>query len=155
MPKIKIEGQTINGESVGITDEIANDDELLKAALAPTWPDVRTATFRREGGKDGKDLVVAVQKKAGTKGGQGVSGPAEMLTIEEPSLAEAFETAAETLRYTFLLKLETVSVDVRANKVTMTFTRPEASQGEVSRDELTRRDRDQLRIAEAQMRGGA
>jgi hypothetical protein len=68
MPTIKIEGQTIKGDSVGITDEIANDDELLKAALAPTWPDVRTATFQREGGKDGKELVVRVQKKAGTKG---------------------------------------------------------------------------------------
>jgi|SRR5262245_22640301 len=68
MPKIKIEGQTINGASVGITDEIANDDDLLKAVLAPTWPDVRTATFKREGGKDGKELVVTVQKKAGTKG---------------------------------------------------------------------------------------
>src|SRR5262245_55363029 len=68
MPKIKIEGQTINGDGVGITDEIANDDDLLRAALAPTWPDVKTATFKREGGKDGKDLVVTVQKKAGTKG---------------------------------------------------------------------------------------
>jgi len=68
MPKIKIEGQTINGASVGITDEIAKDDDLLKAALAPTWPDVRTATFRREGGTDGKELVVTVTKRAGTKG---------------------------------------------------------------------------------------
>ncbi|HKQ74614.1 MAG TPA: hypothetical protein VJ810_13060 [Blastocatellia bacterium] len=68
MPKIKIEGQTIDGEKVGITDEIAGDDELLKAALAPSWPDVRTATFSRTGGKDGKELVVQVSKKAGTKG---------------------------------------------------------------------------------------
>jgi len=68
MAKIKIEGQTINGASAGITDEIAKDDDLLRAALAPTWPDVRTATFRREGGTDGKELVVTVQKKAGTKG---------------------------------------------------------------------------------------
>lgn len=68
MATIKIEGQTIKGDAVGITDEIANDDDLLKAALAPTWPDVRTATFKREGGKDGKELVVTVQKRAGTKG---------------------------------------------------------------------------------------
>jgi hypothetical protein len=68
MPKIKIEGQTLNGDTYGITDEIANDDDLLKAALAPSWPDVRTASFKREGGKDGKELVVTVQKKAGTKG---------------------------------------------------------------------------------------
>src|SRR5262245_15899860 len=68
MATIKIEGQTIKGGAVGITDEIANDDELLKAALAPTWPDVRTATITREGGKDGKELVVRVQKRAGTKG---------------------------------------------------------------------------------------
>jgi hypothetical protein len=68
MPTIKIEGQTIKGDTVGITDEIARDDDLLKAALAPTWPDARTAGFKREGGKDGKELVVTVQKKAGTKG---------------------------------------------------------------------------------------
>jgi len=68
MATIKIEGQTIKGDAVGITDEIANDDELLKAALAPTWPDARTATFKRDGGTDGKELVVTVQKKAGTKG---------------------------------------------------------------------------------------
>jgi hypothetical protein len=68
MATIKIEGQTIKGDAVGITDEIANDDELLKAALAPTWPDVRTATITRTGGTDGKELVVSVVKKAGTKG---------------------------------------------------------------------------------------
>jgi hypothetical protein len=68
MATIRIEGQTIKGDAVGITDEIANDDELLKAALAPTWPDVRTATITRTGGTDGKELVVSVVKKAGTKG---------------------------------------------------------------------------------------
>ena len=66
--KIKIEGQTINGESVGITDEIANDDGLLKAALAPAYPDVRSAEIKREGGTDGKELVVTVTKKAKVKG---------------------------------------------------------------------------------------
>jgi hypothetical protein len=68
MATIKIEGQTIKGDAVGITDEIANDDELLKAALAPTWPDARTAAISRSGGTDGKELVVTVTKKAGTKG---------------------------------------------------------------------------------------
>jgi hypothetical protein len=68
MATIKIEGQTIKGDAVGITDEIANDDDLLKAALAPTWPDVRTATINRSGGKDGKELIITVTKKAGTKG---------------------------------------------------------------------------------------
>jgi hypothetical protein len=68
MATIKIEGQTIKGDAVGITDEIANDDDLLKAALAPTWPDVRTATINRTGGTDGKELVVTVTKRAGTKG---------------------------------------------------------------------------------------
>jgi len=62
MAKIKIEGQTIE-----MDDEIAGDDELLKAALAPSWPDAKTATFTRTGGKD-KELVVSVTKKAGTKG---------------------------------------------------------------------------------------
>jgi hypothetical protein len=61
--KIKIEGQELELE-----EEIAQDDELLKAALAPTWPAVSTATFTRTGGKDGKQLVVTVTKRAGTKG---------------------------------------------------------------------------------------
>lgn len=64
---IKIEGQTIDGDRVGISEEIANNDDLLKAALAPTWPDVRTATLKRERAKDGS-LVVTVTKRAGTKG---------------------------------------------------------------------------------------
>jgi len=63
MAKIKIEGQTIE-----MDDEIAGDDDLLKAALAPSWPDAKTATFTRTGGKDDKELVVSVTKKAGTKG---------------------------------------------------------------------------------------
>lgn len=68
MATIKIEGQTIKGDAVGITDEIANDDELLKAALAPAYPDVRSAEIKREGGTDGKELVVTVTKKAKVKG---------------------------------------------------------------------------------------
>jgi hypothetical protein len=68
MAIIKIEGQRIEGDKVGITDEIASDDELLRAALAPTWPDARKAEFTRDGGTDGKPLVVEVKKKAGTKG---------------------------------------------------------------------------------------
>src|SRR5262245_26105118 len=90
MPKIKIEGQTINGASVGITDEIANDDELLKAALAPTWPDVRTATIKREGGTDGEELVVRVTKRAGTKGVNNVVEVEEARErLEELEAAEA------------------------------------------------------------------
>ena len=63
MAEINIEGQKIV-----MDDEIARDDELLRAALAPSWPDAKTATFTRTGGTDGKPLVVRVSKKAGTKG---------------------------------------------------------------------------------------
>jgi hypothetical protein len=94
MATIKIEGQTIKGDDVGITDEIANDDDLLKAALAPTWPDVRTATITREGGKDGKELVVRVTKKAGTKG---VNNVVEVEEAQE-RLAELEAAEAERVR---------------------------------------------------------
>jgi len=97
MAKIKIEGQTINGASVGITDEIAKDDDLLKAALAPTWPDVRTATFRREGGTDGKELVVTVQKKAGTKGVADEGGNASQLWFSVDEAAPLIGDSPDTI----------------------------------------------------------
>lgn len=61
MAKILIEGQEIDLE-----DEIANNDEMLKAALKPAWPDAANATFARK--TDGGVLKVTVTKKAGTKG---------------------------------------------------------------------------------------
>jgi hypothetical protein len=94
MATIKIEGQTIKGDSVGITDEIANDDELLKAALAPTWPDVRTATFKRDGGKEGKELVVTVQKRAGTKGMPEDGGLVDRLLAAPAGVNPAIEMSA-------------------------------------------------------------
>jgi len=63
MATIKIEGQTLP-----MDDELARDDELLRTALTATWPDAKNAKFERSGGKDGKELVVVVTKKAGTKG---------------------------------------------------------------------------------------
>lgn len=61
MAKVKIEGQTLE-----IDNEIAQDDDLLRRALQPTWPDAKTAQFTRTG--EGDKLVVVVTKKAGTKG---------------------------------------------------------------------------------------
>jgi hypothetical protein len=98
MATIKIEGQTIKGDAVGITDEIANDDELLKAALAPTWPDVRTATINRSGGTDGKELVVTVTKRAGTKG-------MDDAEVEEQERHDRAQREAERVR-----KLEELSL---------------------------------------------
>jgi hypothetical protein len=172
MPTIKIEGQTIKGDSVGITDEIANDDELLKAALAPTWPDVRTASFKREGGKEGKELVVTVQKKAGTKGVNNVVEVEEALE----RLQAREEAEAERIR-----KLEDIAL--AAEKLILSFWEfdgdPSCISGEVqvlgdaieelgegeiariredrratvSREELTPGDRERLRIAESREAG--
>jgi hypothetical protein len=61
MAKVKIEGQTLEFD-----DEIAQDDDLLRAALQPNWPDAKTAQFTRT--KHGDTLTVQVTKKAGTKG---------------------------------------------------------------------------------------
>jgi hypothetical protein len=101
MAKIKIEGQTLT-----MDDEIAKDDELLKAALVTSWPDAKTASFKREGGKDGKELVVTVQKKAGTKGAlierlfdapEGVN-PAVVMSARIAEMARAGELNPELVR---------------------------------------------------------
>jgi hypothetical protein len=57
-----------DGQSFQLDDEIAQEDNSLRAALKVAYPDAANATFTREGGKDGKQLVVKVAKKAGTKG---------------------------------------------------------------------------------------
>jgi len=61
--------QMPDNQSFDLEDEIAQDDNLLRAALKAAYPDAANATFERSGGKDGKPLVVKVVKKAGTKGG--------------------------------------------------------------------------------------
>lgn len=60
--------QMPDGQSFQLDDEIAQEDNSLRAALKVAYPDAANATFTREGGKDGKQLVVKVAKKAGTKG---------------------------------------------------------------------------------------
>lgn len=50
-----------------LEDDIANDDALLRQALAVAYPDAKNAEFKRET-RDGL-LSVRVIKKAGTKGG--------------------------------------------------------------------------------------
>ena len=62
MAKVVIEGQTVE-----LDEDIAKDDESLRAALKVAWPDAANATFTRET-RDG-NLTVKVIKKAGTKGG--------------------------------------------------------------------------------------
>ena len=54
-------------EPFDLEDEIANDDALLRQALAVAYPDAKNAEFKRET-KDGV-MSVRVTKKAGTKGG--------------------------------------------------------------------------------------
>lgn len=57
-----------DGQSFPIEDEIAQSDDLLRAALKVAYPDAANAAFTREGGTDDKELVVKVAKKAGVKG---------------------------------------------------------------------------------------
>ncbi|HKX30635.1 MAG TPA: hypothetical protein VJ302_23300 [Blastocatellia bacterium] len=61
MPIIEIEGQQIE-----VGDEIAGNDEAIRALLKPTWPDAANATLTRTT-KEGV-LTIKVTKKAGTKG---------------------------------------------------------------------------------------
>lgn len=63
MPEAKV---LIEGQTIELDEEIAGDDETLRAALKPAWPDAANATFVRTT-KDGV-MTVKVVKKAGTKG---------------------------------------------------------------------------------------
>jgi hypothetical protein len=60
-----------DNQSFPLEDEIANNDDDLRAVLRPAYPDAATALFSRTGGKDGKELVITVIKQSGTKGATG------------------------------------------------------------------------------------
>ena len=55
-----------DGLTIETPDEIARNDELLKRALAPHYPDLANASISREE-KDGV-LKVTLSKRAGPKG---------------------------------------------------------------------------------------
>lgn len=55
-----------DGQEFELDDEIAKDDETLKRALTPVYPDAANATFQRSE-KNGV-MTITVVKRAGTKG---------------------------------------------------------------------------------------
>ncbi len=55
-----------NGQTFTLPDEIAGDDERLRNALKPFYPEMANAEIRRETKDDG--LIVTVVKRAGPKG---------------------------------------------------------------------------------------
>ena len=61
MAIIKVEGQEIN-----LSDEIAADDEKLKACLSPFYPQLANALISRIFSDE--QMIVTVLKQAGTKG---------------------------------------------------------------------------------------
>lgn len=65
MVKIQIEGQTLD-----LPPEIAVNDDAIRRAFAPVFPQVANATLSRTDGPDGVTLI-KVTKQAGTKGTYG------------------------------------------------------------------------------------
>jgi hypothetical protein len=64
MARIKLPA---DGQEFDLEDEIAKDDETLRRALSPVYPDAANATFTRK--TEGGVMTVTVAKRAGTKGG--------------------------------------------------------------------------------------
>lgn len=62
MVKIQIEGQILE-----LPPDIAVNDDAIRRAIAPVFPQVANATFSRTGGPDGVTLI-KITKQAGTKG---------------------------------------------------------------------------------------
>lgn len=62
MVKIQIEGQILD-----LPPDIAVNDDAIRRAIAPVFPQVANATFTRTDGPDGVTLI-KVTKRAGTKG---------------------------------------------------------------------------------------
>ena len=57
----------IEGQSIPVPEEVGVDDSLVRAALAPFFPDVANALITRK--TTGETVTVNVVKKAGSKGG--------------------------------------------------------------------------------------
>jgi len=56
----------IEGQSIPVPEEVGADDKLVRAALAPFFPDVANALITRK--TEGETVTVNVVKKAGSKG---------------------------------------------------------------------------------------
>jgi hypothetical protein len=56
-----------DGQELQLDDSIAGDDTRLKQALSPFYPEIATASVRRETNGAGQ-MVVSLVKQAGTKG---------------------------------------------------------------------------------------
>jgi hypothetical protein len=78
-----------NGQTLTLPDDIAGDDERLRNALKPFYPELANAEIRRETKDD--TLTVTVVKRAGPKGA-GIL-PALLAAPEElnPALALAWQ----------------------------------------------------------------
>lgn len=61
---------SIEGQTIPVPEEIGKDDEAVKKALAPFYPQVANAMITRTTKDD--TITVNVVKKAGTKGGYSV-----------------------------------------------------------------------------------
>jgi len=57
---------TIEGQTIPVPEEVGKDDTMVRAALAPFFPDVANALITRK--TEGETVTVNVVKKAGSKG---------------------------------------------------------------------------------------
>lgn len=106
---------TADGQTLEIDDEIAGKDDLLRKALAPSYPDIANADLKRS--TVNGTMEVRVTKRAGTKGGpfaELLAAPSEV----NPALAAAFRldqdrpTTAELMKRPALIDKKIA----RANK---------------------------------------
>ncbi len=115
-----------NGQTLTLDDQIAQDDTLLRQALALVYPAVANAEIKREH-KNG-ELVVSVIKRAGTKG-QPLAVLATAPEEANPALLLAWELKALERAGEFDL---TVSVAVQ-NRVQEALSQGEAETKKISR----------------------
>jgi len=102
---IKLEGQIIPVE-----DAIAADDELIKKALLPFYPEVGNALISRT--QEDGNTVISVLKRAGTKG----VSPFEVLVGASESVNPAIALAWEIKRLEAKGELEDPIVLLRYSK---------------------------------------
>lgn len=96
----------IEGQRLQLDDQIALDDEKLRAALSQFFPEAANATFSRQT-KEG-ELTVSVFKRAGTKGTGGRHNPTPATPTSTTSASNP--TSASTPNPTPILTSEKVAL---------------------------------------------
>lgn len=85
---------SIEGQSIPMPEEVAADDNKLKAALSPYFPGAANAKIMRSEAKD-DSVTVTVIKQAGTKGAECILDRLIRLPESRNPVAELYERLAD------------------------------------------------------------